>query len=890
MTGLRRIAVTLLVLAGMWPGAVAAQVQKAGVVTTLEGNVTAARTTSAQPVALKFKDDVFVNDRVVTGDRSLARLLLGGKAVVTVRERSALTITEVPGRSTIDLDSGKVAVAVAKDKMQPGEQIEVKSPNAVAAVRGTVFVVEVIRASANAARAQSGVTVNHYVLTGAVALTVGGQSVNVNAGNYASVTGGVVSSGPMSAAMRANATRGLTTSGLPKVSGAEGDAKQAVMNSTVATFSTTAPAFVAPPPVPAPPTIQLPNTQDNLLPGGNQTPLTQPPPPLTTTPPPTTPPPTTPPMKATGVLLFGDTDIFPSVGSRNALESDVRRLQPGALVTNLNSPTLPADLSAYGTIWYVGAFSAISSGDQTRLAQFLSRGGGLYLTGERQCCQTLNNSIQSLLRVVVVNGNTIVVGSTRDFFPPAGEPLLPAAFNSGARNNVTSTPNTLTAWFPNGPGEILGISGANVLSTLGEGIVAGVWNEGDLVGGAGRIILMMDVDWLANAASLEGCDALCRQRIIENFLVYLDDPAAPIVLNGPLFRSVNETLSTRSTFFDLPSLTLTNTSLDPLFWFSGTTLTTQGVFARMSDSAISTAGSFLRLDSGARIVQTGTEALLSMFGGSLSVGTGGSGDMFDLVGRAGMTQIDETGLVVGTDRPIQPGAEAPVFQADNGAVVNVRGSAYRVDTALLEATAPLLQLMRGSAMTTGDSAVNLVGKAKVSIPNDAVSMVTLRSSVLNVANNHLVNVAGGSVLNIAGNLVMLADASTLNIFNGLLLNVSGNSSALIGKSLVSFSGTGNMLNVNNSIAPTAIINGIPVAGPVDSFRIGANAIGGTGSGTIKINGVQLTPTTPLSSLTGSLIAVQGSGSVSVGPTGGAGGSGGAVINAGPVPPIPVVNR
>ena len=94
MTGLRRIAVSLLVLAGMWPGIAAAQVQKAGVVTTLEGNVTAARSTAAQPVALRFKDDVFVNDRVVTGDRSLARLLLGGKAVVTVRERSALTITE----------------------------------------------------------------------------------------------------------------------------------------------------------------------------------------------------------------------------------------------------------------------------------------------------------------------------------------------------------------------------------------------------------------------------------------------------------------------------------------------------------------------------------------------------------------------------------------------------------------------------------------------------------------------------------------------------------------------------------------------------------------------------------------------------------------------------
>src|SRR5438128_2537442 len=108
-----RAFVALSLLATLWPAIATAQADKAGVVTTLEGHVTAARTATPQPVALKFKDDVFVNDRVVTGDRSLARLLLGGRAVVTVRERSALTITELPGRSTIDLDSGKIAVAAA---------------------------------------------------------------------------------------------------------------------------------------------------------------------------------------------------------------------------------------------------------------------------------------------------------------------------------------------------------------------------------------------------------------------------------------------------------------------------------------------------------------------------------------------------------------------------------------------------------------------------------------------------------------------------------------------------------------------------------------------------------------------------------------------------------
>jgi hypothetical protein len=285
----------------------------------------------------------------------------------------------------------------------------------------------------------------------------------------------------------------------------------------------------------------------------------------------------------------------------------------------------------------------------------------------------------------------------------------------------------------------------------------------------------------------------------------------------------------------------------------------------MSDSLVFMAGSFLRLDSGAQIRQTGADPFVSMSGGLLVVGAGAPGHLFDLVGRAGITQIDpDTGLTIGADQPILPGAQAPLFSADRGAVAVVTGNAYRIDTALLEATAPLLNLNGGSGLTTGDHAVNLVGSAKVSIPNDAVAMINLRASALAVANGHLVNVAGGSVLNIAGNLVNLTDSSTLSILNGLLLNVSGGSSASIGRSLVSFSGTGNVLNVTNSIAPTSIVNGIPVSGPTDSFRIGANAIAGAAAGTIRINGVVLTPTTPLSSLTGSLVAVQSGGTVKVG--------------------------
>ena len=138
----------LLVAALLCPSIAFAQASKAGVVTVLEGNVTARRVGLPALVPLDFKHDVFVQDTVTTGDKALARMLLGGKAVVTVRERSVLTITEVPGRSTLELASGKFSLAVAREKMTPGEEIQIRTPNAVAGVRGTVVVTEVERQSA----------------------------------------------------------------------------------------------------------------------------------------------------------------------------------------------------------------------------------------------------------------------------------------------------------------------------------------------------------------------------------------------------------------------------------------------------------------------------------------------------------------------------------------------------------------------------------------------------------------------------------------------------------------------------------------------------------------------------------------------------------------------
>jgi hypothetical protein len=139
-----------------------------GVVTTLAGRATVARAALAEPQPLRFKDDVFVRDRIATAEKSIVRVLLGGKALVTVRELSALTITEEAGRATVDLRSGKIAMGVVRRRMRPGEVIEIRTPNAIAAIRGTVLVVELIPEPGSGSGGAPRYTTKVHVLHGLV--------------------------------------------------------------------------------------------------------------------------------------------------------------------------------------------------------------------------------------------------------------------------------------------------------------------------------------------------------------------------------------------------------------------------------------------------------------------------------------------------------------------------------------------------------------------------------------------------------------------------------------------------------------------------------------------------------------------------------------------------
>jgi hypothetical protein len=90
-----------------------------------------------------FRHQMVLTDRVKTGDRTFARLLLGGRVMVLAREHSSLSLTEVPGAATIDIAAGRIALTVDRGNLHREDLVEVRTPHAVASVQDSTLIVEV---------------------------------------------------------------------------------------------------------------------------------------------------------------------------------------------------------------------------------------------------------------------------------------------------------------------------------------------------------------------------------------------------------------------------------------------------------------------------------------------------------------------------------------------------------------------------------------------------------------------------------------------------------------------------------------------------------------------------------------------------------------------------
>ncbi len=784
MTRWTAIAVLAVVVAALQPVAAAAQTSDAvGVVTTIDGRATVARPALASPLSLKFKDDVFGRDRISTQENSLVRVLLGGKAILTVRELSEVTISEEPGRAVVTLPSGKVVLAVQKQRMRPGESIEIRTPNAVAAVRGSVLAVayDTVQKRTTAI-CHSGDCTFQYAggatnplppgqgakngQTGPVTQAERTAAVNVEPSSHAF-------SGPdegfQTSLFQTEAGKAIqvaefastgTLPGTPSLNPSPSGQTNGLTNHPEITDgSTTKPT----PPPPAP-------TGGGGTSGGGGTP------------------------GGGGGTGGGGTPVgsFSNGGFETGSFSSWTLSGAGAVLGSLG-PTPPPQGSFMGMIFTGG--NAIGGSTSTLSQSFNVTGGKLYIVqasvsfySDEHPSQPagFNDTWQITARSPGQTATTLLKQETRADVFPAGNATV----------NTATAPASGGGFTTNGPSPY-GLTGFRDLTLQ--------WTPTST--GAGELAFrIFDV----------GDTAVDSAILIDNVAV-LEDP--------PLyFLRAGDTL-TRTRSEPLLSLTGTPMTFDTLLAVgSGGRASLAGPLLRAIDSDLTVPFSLLTVFQGGTLTTSSTEPLAFLRNGTHSFGSMGVA-MFDLSGVSTATDAD-TGLTVGTDRPLQHAGS--LLETSNATVT--AHQAVRVDTALLEATAPLLSLRDGSKLTTATDTVQLSYQAKVT---SLGSVMRLDRSGLVVAQGAALNLAGGSLLRVTGDLFSLTNGSTLQVLNGPLVSLGGGSLLKVNGALIGFGGIGgNLVSVSNNLCPCTTIGGLPV-----SLTNGALANNVTIAGAIKNGGL-----------------------------------------------------
>jgi hypothetical protein len=772
--------------ASLVPPPVAAQTSDAvGVVTTLDGRVTVARPALPSPLALKFKDDVFGRDRISTQEKSLVRVLLGGKAILTVRELSQVTISEEPGRAVVTLPDGKVVLAVAKQRMRPGESIEIRTPNAVAAVRGSILAVGFSAALGVTTAICASGDCSYQQGTGpSVPLPVG--QISTNGQQRAATPGETEALVNVQSTGRAVTSPEQTTAAL-----IEQQTNQATQVAQFVNTGTVSPLQLA---NPTTPTIN--STTAPVSPTTTQ--------PLEVGAPPTSGGGGTPPPPVGG----GGTPKGPNLLVNGGFESGLQSWSltgQGGTIPALGTVTPPAG-QAMGLIYSsVGALQGGGLGpslnpplppytDSSKLAQsFAVTGNTLYVV--KTTYNFFSNEYPSQaaiyddrleLSVTDPAGNAQVLALERrnaSFTPSTVSPQAASAggFTIGAGDGVTGFKTFTLNWVPTTTGQ------ATYTAQVGD-----VSDQG-----------------VQSAALLDQVE------------VFVDPPLHFVGAGNTLNRLGTDPLVQ---FVNQPQ------AFDSLIAVCcGGRATLAGPLLRAYDSDLTVPFSLVTLIQGGSLTSTSTDPLVYLQGGSHNLGSIGL-PIFDLSGIT--TGIDaETGLTLGTGRPLQTGG--PLFETSSATVNAYQG--VRVDTALLEATAPLLALANGSKLTTAADTVQLSYQAKVT---SLGSVMALDRASLTVARGAALSLTGGSVLNVTGNLFSLTNGSSLNLLSGPLVSLSGGSILNVTGGLIGFGGTGgNLVSVTNSFCPCTTIGGIPVSltgGALASNVSIAGAIKNGGLGTVNL--------------------------------------------------------
>jgi hypothetical protein len=198
----------------------------------------------------------------------------------------------------------------------------------------------------------------------------------------------------------------------------------------------------------------------------------------------------------------------------------------------VESPALPADLSSFGQVWWVDA-NPMTTAEQNQLINFEETGRGVYLTGERPCCESLNAADQTIVNSVV-SGGGITVGGQGDVCN-CNSPL---PVNPTVVGNLATQPHTVTSWQPSAPGGMAGVPASSIFSyyqpdEFTTQVAAAAWDRPSTVG-QGRLVVFMDINWPETASRAANWSDVAEN--VAFFLSGRSSPPSPPGIEAPIME------------------------------------------------------------------------------------------------------------------------------------------------------------------------------------------------------------------------------------------------------------------------------------------------------------------------------------------------------------------
>ena len=522
----------------------------------------------------------------------------------------------------------------------------------------------------------------------------------------------------------------------------------------------------------------------------------------------------------------------------------------------------------------------------------MTNGAQLISTGTGALVQLNGTAVEGTAALSMSNSSITLAGPLATVINLVDPPILfdelgdrPALFDLDA-SSITSTGTapliTFSASQADPDGQFMRLANGSAVSLAGPLLSA---NISEFYPGGGLLAIGHSslsstttsplIDLTSSIVHMGGSGSTSFGRFLSLFTDAGSPLSSSVSLAGPFLSATSSDLTATQIIGIFGGATFTSTSTSPLISLNGTSLDlftqTFGGFTDHGDvvavggsgsapfPTMSLKGPLLSVSNGSSIHSTGglalvfgggkiieehpTSGFVTITGGSHAIASDTGTALFRLFGRTAATTgevVSTTGLntptsslTLGTDEPLKRTGSGGLLEA-SGATINTR-AVLTLDSALLQATAPILSMKSSASLTSSGDALNLTANAKLTATGP---LVKLDGATLNVTNGHAFRALNGSFMNLGGDLLSILNGGTLNVSAGGVLFVGGGSVVKINGALVNFINSSGTINettnrCGGSCSTAGGLNFVLQNGALAANITVSGAIKNAGSGTLN---------------------------------------------------------